>query len=333
MKRFVKGCSAGLLALCLSLGAFGQDGLRYAKNLAAQITTGTELQKTLGLTEAPTQQKPAPVLVSRPVPLADLEVLPGDRKHTLKSRDSWDLPPFPDVGPPPPEPPPGLTPEQLEKWNQIYRPKEEKVPTAFSDVPTGPEEAPNWRLRPQTSPLRTVARPEDFQIPDPFSAVRFAAGARIFQLSMYGGTTSFEAEEAFAALRHAVDEREALQGFGKDGFIGRVKEEEPPEEPAPTKAFSDVEVVGAARPDLVDPGIQAARRSPAFKDVPTTLVRSSGVIMPKKKVHKFRPEYLVLVAYIPERAVTFELLMDSRLGTLQHLLQMGLAVQRRVREL
>ena len=333
MKQFVKGCSAGLVALLLTLGVRAEEGLRYTKNLAAQIATVSELQQTLGLTETPTQQKPEAVLVSRPVPLADLEVLPGNPAHTLKSRDSWDMPPFPEVGPPLPEPPPGLTPEQLEKWKQIYLPHQEKVPTAFSDVPTRDDEGPNWRLRPQTTPLRKVARPEDFRIPDPFSAVRFAAGNRIFQLSLYGGTTSFDAEEAYAALRHSVDQREALQGFGKEAFIGRVKDTDPPEDPAPTRAFADVEVVGTARPDLVDPGIQAARRAPSFQDVPTTLVRSSGVTMPRKKVRKFHPEYLVLVAYVPERALTFELLIDSRLGSLQHLLQMGLAVQRKVREL
>jgi len=184
-----------------------------------------------------------------------------------------------------------------------------------------------------------LPRFEDYQIPEPISRVCYASNsAGICQLSLYGGTTSFEAEEAYVALSATLDKRETLFGFGKEALWGTYLEKlDKPKVQSETR-FESIPVTGKARPDLVDPGLNKARKAPAFKEISTQPNQKgrldlSRLPSPKPSQAPRAPRsYLVLLAYYPDKAVTMELLIDQRLGNLQSLLDLAMGVRNRLRD-
>lgn len=284
--------------------------------------------------------KPAAILKSRSVPMAEIDVAPqADSLHVTKTPDQWDIPPFAEIDPPIPE-------GSVDYTDTVD--KKRKKPTAFSDIPTS-NPRPSARLRPRVVRTGQNIRSHSLLIPPAFSSVRYEfSGPGLVQCDLYGGTNSFDAEQAYYALRNSLDSKEALEGFGKEACQGRYKEplEAPPKAAVveltppglkPKVPFQDIAAIGKPQPEALNPEYQAAQKAPAFRDVPTpaSLSNSNPVSdiaggAERPLVHKdytkvHQTEYLVFLSYYPQKAITVEFMIDSRSGGLTELV--GIAVQ------
>lgn len=264
-----------------------------------------------------------PIIQGKPIPFQDLGLAPNRLQPVVSAPLTWSVPPFAQIGPP------GDTGAEE---------------AAVSGAPTfqgiGTEDQPmvSNQLRPLPGPKQLHLSFQDYTIPEALSRVCYSAGgAGLCQLSLYGGTNSFFAEQAYFALHAALDTREPLEGFGKEAVLGIYRE---PEEKEPEKAegmpFEGVEVVGKPRPDLVDPGLLQARKAPAFQEISTSLTPGGRLdlsrlprVKPTKAV-RARRQYWALLAYFPERALTAELLIDLRLGTPQDLVDLAGGLQTKI---
>lgn len=311
MKRF-----ACWLLLTLTLAAQPQNPLKDQAPLFLTLAEASANTKDGAALEVMT---PTPVLKARPVPFREVGLAP--QKVTTARPKTWEMPPFATIGPPG---------EVVAEVPRLEAP-------VFSDVDTSVGEAPSPNLRPKLGPRKIQARFSDYNVPEPVSRVCYGSTAGFCQLSLYGGTTSFFAESAYLALQATLENREELQGFGKEAVLGVFKEEIPKAPVLPDKRFESVPVVGKARPELVDPGLNKARKAPAFKDISTETLAGGRLDLSKlppagpAKAARAPRNYYVFLAYYPDKAVTVELVIDQRLGGFQDLVQMGLAVQAHVK--
>jgi hypothetical protein len=291
------------------------------------------------------EAKSSPILQSKAVPMSEVDVAPQtDSLHLTKSPDQWDIPPFAEIDPPVPEGSVDYT-ETLDK--------KKKTPSAFSGIPTS-NPRPSARLRPRVVRTGQNVRSHNLRIPPPFSSVRYEfSGPGLVQCGLYGGTNSFDAEQAYYALRNSLDSKEPLEGFGKEACQGRYKE--PLEAPTPTAAvevvppggkarvpFQDIATIGRPEPNALKPEYQMAKKSPAFREVPTptslsnpnpaaNVVGASDRPLVHKDYRKLRQtEYLVFLSYYPQKALTVEIVLDARSGGLTQLVGLGLQLNRKV---
>lgn len=270
----------------------------------------------------------APILHAAPVPFQDVGLIPTTHPSVSPQKlpTQWELPPFPLIGPPSASDAP---PEAVADAGA----------PAFQGVDVA--EPPSALLRPLPAPPKRASTFRDFAIPDALSRVRFTSSlAGVCQLSVYGGTTSFAAEDAYRALTAALSSKEELKGVGREALLGVY--EDPSEKPSARPegpGFADIPPVGARRPELMDPGLNAARQAPAFKDI-STQPRSGPPALDFSHLPRSAParpqsvphSYWVALIYMPDKAVTLELSMDQRLGTPQGLVDLALLLQTRVRE-
>jgi hypothetical protein len=336
--------SAPLCALLIFGSLVGEtraqqpDDLRYAKNLAQELVSAETLKKVARIPEAVNASPPAPLIEALAVPFQDLP-LPKTRKPRLSPLiTSWDVPPFPDLSPPADGSISLKAPKHAASGpGNSHVAKPSSIPGApMPGLEPYHTYQPSLRLRPRQVVLSGSTGTVETEIPPPFSSARYSTPKKgIFQLTLYGGTTSFDAENAYQALRNAVLQREPLEGVGTEAFLGHLA----PETPAAPKVpdyFAALPPVGSARPDLLDPGLAAAHSAPAFQDIPVALKPTARpkysvggpALAPASKVYV--PQYLTLVAYLPQQAVTLELVSDERLATAQDLVELAIKIQGRL---
>lgn len=286
------------------------------------------------------EAKAAALLKSRAVPMSDVEVAPQtDSIHVTKSPEQWDIPPFAEIDPPLPE-------GSVDYVDAVD--KKRKTPAAFGEIPTS-NPRPSARLRPRVVRTGQNIRSHSLEIPPPFSSVRYEfSGPGLVQCGLYGGTNSFDAEQAYYALRNSLDSKEGLEGFGKEACQGRYKEPlEAPAQPVVVELpgikrvpFQDIAAVGRPQPNALNAEYQTAQKAPAFREVPTPTSLTnpnpaaslvSGRVLKHKdysKVHQ--TEYLVFLSYYPQKAITVELVIDSRSGGLSELVGLAVQINRKV---
>jgi hypothetical protein len=313
-----------LLLACVFGGTLAAQTVgHYPVDIAARWLTVAQVTENTKASAPLEPGTPAKIIVARPVPFQDVS-LARNKSAPVVRKGSWQVPPFPQIGPP-----------SAQQREQVASAQ----PPVFADV-DGEADSPSAYLRPLPAPAKGHVSFRDFVIPEPISSVCFSSGlSGVCQLSLYGGTTSFAAEDAYVALSAALDSKEPLQGFGKEAVLGVFSEEgvkAPIRETGP--GFADVPPVGARRPELVDPGLNQARKAPAFRDVSTTLQQNTRLDLSKlprntpPQVYRTPRSYWVVLMYFPDKAITAELALDKRLGTPQGLVDMALQVQSRIKE-
>lgn len=314
--------SLGLLLLCtcagradISSGKADPTAARWLKlsDASAHVSAGAVLEASSA----------EPLVRAQAVPFQDLELAPGRTGVTRPVPDSWEVPPFPQIGPPPVRH--GSGPSELPA-----SPNKSGAP-AFQGVESD-HESPSALLRPLPSVVTSRRTFEHFVVPAPFSSVRYTSGsAGLLQLTLYGGASSFAAEDAYTALSAALESRQKMAGMGKASVLGVFKD--PGSAVAArvdSRPFADVPAVGEAHPEWIDPGSNQARQAPAFKDVSTTrrlephLDLSRLPRLPEPERTRPPATYWVLLIYAPDHLLTAEIALDQRLGTPQHLIELGL---------
>lgn len=313
-----------------------RSDLRYPQDLAVQLVSEDDV-RTVTATNVrlgDLSEEAACLLVSRPIPLSDLSMAVESKPRKLSTASQWDMPPFVEIDPPPPS---HLPPAAQELWKKMQERKSPR-PQVFAEVPSGVASAPSaWlRPRPAIAGQRRLTS-EDLVIPPPFSVRRYGSGEGFFQISVYGGTTSFAAEDAYRALRHAADKREPLQGVGREAFLTHIEAPgfvEPVVEDPQALPLSEIPVVGRPRPDLLDPGLIKSSQAPAFEAIgtpsrPPKAAPKKVAVKPVEEPAK-KPEVLMLVMFLPEKSVTVEMALDDRLGTVQNLIALGLLVNQKM---
>ncbi|MBS2034024.1 hypothetical protein JST97_03500 [bacterium] len=311
-----------LLLVLLLTGALTAQEARYPKETASQwlglLTVRATFDENAGLETV----TPASILKRQHVPFQDVGLAPTRVANSSRPKSTWTVPPFSTIGPPGFEEAPGAQPEA-------------QAPV-FADVPTG-EEAPSPYLRPKAGPSKVQARFRDFEIPEAISRACYASNDQgVFEFSLYGGTSSFAAEDAFEALSAALENKHELKGYGERSLLGEYKEQIARKQ-LEEKRFESIEVVGKAQPELLDPGLNAAKKAPAFKDLSTDPLNPGGRLdlsrLPQVKKAPLRAprDYWVLLAYYPEKAVTLEFTLDKRLGHPQNLVDLANQVHARLK--
>lgn len=261
-----------------------------------------------------------PIVKTKKLAFDEIDVAPSNSGHRTEMPNSWEIPPFADIEPPLPD--------------NLPRPKgapAEDVPVAFSSIPTRATR-PSAHLRPKRGLSSETVRSNDLRIPPSFSSTRYDFDTGLVQISLYGGTNSFDAEQAYFALRNSLKDRENLEGFGKQACHGIYQDEiessNEPAAPVSKLTFGDIAPVGKRQPEALNPNAQNGRKAPSFQDIPTpgssgtTRVQlPSSQTRPKKIIP---PKYEVFISYYPQKAVTVELALDTRTGSLTELIALAL---------
>jgi hypothetical protein len=320
----------GTLALWLSQGATAET--IYGKDLAWKLATPGEIRRVTNIrARLRKEDKDAePLFVLAPPPFEEIKAAPNLMGNTPVKPKSWELPPWPSVDPPIPADLPEATREML-----AARQKGQTADVWSELGPAGDQE-PSILLRPRSVPVDQQIVVRANEIPPPFSLRRYYDSKEIFiEVAAFGGTTSFNAEKAFRAMKEAATRQKSLEGVGQEAFLTRVevfKEEE--EEVLP---FDELAPVGEQRPDLMDSGVAEAMLAPAFQDVPVKDLEGVRISFadPSKKVYrKDGPEVLqsvlVIVAFFPDHALTVSISLEERLGTVQDLVAVAMLVQRKI---
>ncbi|MBT9583205.1 hypothetical protein IV102_07640 [bacterium] len=308
--------------LLLSASLAAQPENPYPKDIAARYLPVTEASSHTKDGSALELVTPVNVIKARSVPFQAVGLAP--QKVTPVRPKTWDLPPFATIGPPQVGPEPEVEPPR-------------EVPPAFSEVELG-SESPSSQLRPKAGPRKLQARFKDYAIPEPISRVCYGSNSDgICQFSLYGGTNSFAAEDAYFSLNAALDSREELKGFGKVAVLGVFREAIPKKPTLAERRFDSIEVAGKARPDLVDPGLNQARKAPAFKEISTHTLSGGRLDMSRlpppvtSSTPRAPRNYWVFLAYYPDKAVTAEILLDQRLGNPQNLVDMASLIHAQIK--
>lgn len=298
-----------------------QPEARYPKETASQwlglLTVRTAFDENSGL-EAVT---PLTIIKKRNVPFQDVGIAPS-RVNNVRPKVTWTVPPFATIGPPGTE--------------EVTAPVPEVQAPVFAEVDTSGD-APSPYLRPKAGPNKVQARFRDFEIPPALSRACYASNdAGLFEFSLYGGTSSFAAEDAFEALAAALDNKTELRGYGERSMMGEYKEQIE-KKYLEEKRFESVEVVGKPQPEAIDPGLNAAKKAPAFKDISTKPLSTGHLDLSKLPKLKQAPpraprDYWVLLAYYPEKALAIEFSLDKRLGTPQNLVDLANQVHNRLKQ-
>jgi hypothetical protein len=263
--------------------------------------------------------QPLAILKERPVPFGDLSLAPTVRRTSGRA-SNWEVPPFPQIGPP------GEVQEELGAPGA----------PAFAAIETNPN-APSQRLRPKAGPRVILTRLSDFRIPEAFSRVCYGSTTQgLIQVSLYGGLNSFQAEDAYVALKAALDRKEDLQGYAEESVLGSFLESE--HRDLKEARFESIEVVGKARPEQVDPGLLMAKKAPAFQEISTQPSGASARLdmssLPRQPLGgeiKAPRSYWVWLGYFPDAAVTAEICLDQRLGDPQKVVDLATLLQTRIR--
>lgn len=313
-----------LLACLLLTGVLAAQEARYPKETAAQwlglLTVRGSFDENAGLEVT----SPTVIIKKQNVPFQDVGIAPTRVANSNRPKSTWTVPPFSTIGPPGLEEPPNAQPE-------VQAP-------VFAEVATEAE-APSPYLRPKAGPSKVQAQFRDFEIPEAVSRSCYVSNDQgVFEFSLYGGTSSFAAEDAFEALSAALDNKHELKGYGERSLLGEYKEQIA-KRYVEEKRFDSIEVVGKAQPELLDPGLNAAKKAPAFKDLSTDPLNPGGRLdlskLPKIKQAPVRVprDYWVLLAYYPDKALTLEFTLDKRLGHPQNLVDLANQVNNRLKQL
>ena len=268
----------------------------------------------------------ATILRSRAMPWADIAVIRPRQAPQVSARGSWEVPPFPQIAAPG---------DVAAETSQIQEP--EVAAPAFDAVDVGNPRG-EVRVRPRPGPRRVHVVLDDTQIPEPLSRVCYTSGSLgVCQFSLYGGGSSYFAEQAFVALRNALDSKEGVEGFGEAAVLGVYDEARVQSRDADKAFFQDIPVEGKARPEAVDPGLLKASSAPTFQGVSTELTPHTALDLSRLPRPHPRPEqaprrYWILLAYFPGKALTLELALDQRLGTPQQAVDLARVVQTRMNE-
>lgn len=299
-----------------------QPEARYPKETASQwlglLTVRTAFDESSGLETV----TPLTIIRKRNVPFQDVGIAPSRVSNSARPKVTWSVPPFATIGPPGTEEAAPVAPE-------LQAP-------VFSEVDTAGD-APSPFLRPKAGPNKIQARFRDFDIPPAVSRACYASNdAGLFEFSLYGGTSSFAAEDAFEALAAALENKHELRGYGERSVLGEYKEQNE-KKYLEEKRFESVEVVGKPRPEAIDPGLNAAKKAPSFKDISTRPLSSGHLDLSKLPKLKQAPrraprDYWVLLAYYPEKALALEFSLDKRLGTPQNLVDLANQVHNRLKQ-
>lgn len=344
-----------VLTLCLGGSALADpDLLRYPEDLAWQLLSRGDVREVTRCRDrlSREEQQGAPLLRLDPQPLAGIAPAPNSGKFAFDDKTQWELPPWPQLTPALPADMPPQVREQLLAEAEVSTPAvwEELMPYRVA--------AASVLFRPRQAAPGEDLVPEELVIPEPFSLRRyFGTQGQLVHVATYGGALGFRAENAFRALKAATPDRERLEGIGREAFLARIphpahgadrEAERPAAEPTPMEPaeekidavpFAEIEAFGPARPDLVDPGLSAARDAPVWQTIPVAIEAEpedkppSQELLNKKYVAKEAPaehKLLLLVAHFEEHAVTLEIALDERLGTPQHLVELGLKAQERL---
>lgn len=308
-------------AWLLLTGVLAAQPARYPKETAAQwlglMTVRGSFPEDRGLETV----SPLTILKKRTVAFEGVGLAPTRVANSARPKATWTVPPFATIGPP------GT--EEASSSGGLQAP-------VFAEVATV-KEAPSPYLRPKPGPNKIQARFRDFEIPPPLSRACYASNdAGVFEFSLYGGTSSFAAEDAFEALAAALDNKQELQGYGERSMLGEYKEQTE-KKFVEEKRFDSIEVIGKAQPELIDPGLNAAKKAPAFKDISTQPLSSGHLDLSKlPKANPAPPraprDYWVLLAYYPEKALALEFTVDKRLGTPQNLVDLANQVHNRLKQ-
>ncbi|MBI3924266.1 MAG: hypothetical protein HY319_01880 [Armatimonadetes bacterium] len=337
-----------LLGLLLMVAPALGDVLdpRYPEDFARRLVRDQEVQKVTRCEQA-LEEEDSPgtsLLWAEPVPLGALDPVSNEQPYLIEAPSQWTVPPWPQLGP---ALPPNLPPEV----RAALADPEQEAPQVFQGLEPYSSGAPSARLRPRARSTRQLA-PIAADVPQPFSVGRYRTQrAGFFQICVYAGTTSFQAEDAYKRLRAAASRRESLEGIGEGAFLTAVVLPEPGGPPQQTStpiavpaegglAFSAVEIYGPARPDLLDPGLLAAQSAPAFRSIPIDVQpRTTDPPAPapppaqepeNEPQTTAGPRMNVLVAYFPAQAVAVELALDDRIGSPQDLIALSLLIQERL---
>ena len=154
-------------------------------------------------------------------------------------------------------------------------------------------------------------------------------------MAAYGGTTSFNAEKAYRAMKEAATRQKSLEGVGQEAFLTRVEVMEEKEEDV--LPFEELPPAGEKRPELLDSGTAQAMMAPAFQDVPVKDLEGRRISFtdPSKKIYRqegpeIKQSVLVIVAFFPDQALTISISLEERLGTVQDLVAVAMMIQRKV---
>lgn len=267
---------------------------------------------------------PLAILRSRPVPLGDIEVVRPRQVPQISARGAWEIPPFSQIAAP-------------GDGAVEAGPEQASAGGAFSAIDTRlPGE--EIMVRPRPGPKKVHVILDDTHIPEPLSRVCYTSGPLgLCQFSLYGGGSSYFAEQAFVALRNALDSKEDLQGFGEASVLGIYDEARVLAREAEQGYFQEVPVEGKPRPEALDSGLLKARSAPAFSAVstelsPRTAVDLSRLPSPTPAPERAPRRYWILLAYFPDRALTLELALDQRLGSPQQVVDLAGVIQKRLKE-
>lgn len=322
-------------SLALSTAVTAQEGL-YGEDLTWKLANPGEIRKVTTITarlKKETKEAP-PLFILTPPPFSEIEAAPNEMMTTTSRPESWDLPPWPSVGPPLPS-----NATEVEKALYAEREAPEEQPGIWPelDAPGGTKETPDIRLRPRVVPLDEQFVFRIKEIPEPFSLRRYFDVEGVFiEIAAYGGTTSFKAEEAFRAIKETATRQTQLQGIGEEAFLTRLEIEKEREDPS-ALPFADIELQGDARPELLDSGRAEALTAPAFQEIAVKDLEGRKVrfVDPNKKYVSDKPEIeqslLVLVAFFPDHALTVSFAIDERLGSVQDLIALAMLSQRKLK--
>ena len=314
MKRFWVGL--------LLTGVLSAQEARYPKETAAQWLGLLTVRAAFDESSELETVTPMTIVKKQDVPFEEVGIAPTRVSNSARPAVTWTVPPFATIGPPGTEelgPAPTVT----------------QAPV-FAEVDTVAE-APSPYLRPKAGPNKIQARFRDFEIPQALSRACYASNSLgVFEFSLYGGSSSFAAEDAFEALAAALENKHELKGYGERSLLGEYKEQVQ-KKYLEEKRFESVEVVGKPQPDAVDPGLNAAKKAPAFKDISTKPLSAGHLDLSKLPKPKQAParaprDYWVLLAYYPEKALALEFSVDKRLGNPQNLVDMANQVHNRLKQ-
>lgn len=304
-KQILPACLCLVIWLSCGLTARADDdGLLYPEDLTWRLITEDEVKQATGCPETlGWEERTAPPLFDKPeIPFADVVVSPDTEPVYLTPPTSWDVAPFPAIAPPPVvDAPSKIRADEALAVTSNTR----SGPTApiFGDIPLKDENVPKAQLRPRSRSMTEQFFAPGAELPQPFSLRRYYTDSNgFFQITAYGGRSSLGAERAYNTLRAAAKNRQTLAGLGQDAFLSvlvlpealpahkrRMKErqeslrqaQEAKRERRPAdiaqlpaqeeQTFSELPVVGAARPDLLDPGLVKAKSAPSFQDISVNL--------------------------------------------------------------
>jgi hypothetical protein len=322
-------CCALMLWLCSGVVA----ETLYSDDLAWQLASPGEIKRVTNIrARLRKEDKDAePLFVLAPPPFEEITAAPNIMGNVPVKPKSWDLPPWPTVDPPIPADLPQATRELMAAR------RKDQTADVWSELDPAGDQEPSVLLRPIEVPVDQQIVVRANEIPPPFSLRRYYDSEEVFiEVAAYGGTTSFNAEKAFRALKEAATRQKSLDGVGQEAFLTRVEVFEDTEE-EDALPFEELAPAGEQRPELLDSGSAEALLAPAFQDVPVKGLEGRRISFadPSKKVYRkdgpeVKQSVLVIVAFFPEQALTVSLSIEERMGTVQDLVAVAMLVQRKI---